>query len=100
MWWGFDGSGKHRLSAGSGTHAAKLSPDGSYYMDDYSNVSSPIRSVLYDNDGKQVSVYREANRKAIDEYDLRPVENVSMKAADGTLLYAHLIRPAGFQSGT
>jgi dipeptidyl-peptidase 4 len=96
---GFDGSGKRRLSEGEGTHAAKLSPNGSYFMDDYSNVSSPIRSVLYTDDGKQVTVYREANRTAIDEYDLRPVENLSMKTADGTVLYAHLIKPAGFQAG-
>jgi dipeptidyl-peptidase-4 len=94
---GFDGSGKRRLTEGAGTHSASISPDAAYYLDDYSSVSSPVRSVIYSGDGRQVAVYREADRASFDTYDLQPVENVPVKAADGTALYAHLIKPAGFQ---
>ena len=95
----FDGTGKRRLSEGAGTHAVSVSPDGAYFMDDYSSVSSPTRSVVYTGDGKSVGIYREANRTASDTFDLQPVESVAMKTSDGTTLYAHLIKPAGFQAG-
>ncbi len=95
---GLDGSGKQRLTTAAGTHAVSLSPDGATYMDDSSSVASPSRSVLYSSDGKEIAVYREANPKAAN-YDFHPVENVSFKAADGTVLYTHLIKPAGFKPG-
>ncbi len=91
----FDGSGKRKLSSGAGTHAASLSPDGAYYLDDFSSVSSPMKSAAYTSEGKQIGVFRE---NAKPDLDLQPVENVTMKTADGATLYAHLIRPAGFDA--
>jgi len=44
-------------------------------------------------------VLREPNRAPLEEYDIRPVEIVPVKASDGTLLYARLIRPAGLAFG-
>ena len=35
-----------------------------------------------------------------DEYDILPTEIHKVKAADGALLYARLIKPAGFAPGT
>jgi dipeptidyl-peptidase-4 len=96
----FDGSGKRRLSHAAGTHSASLSPDGAYFMDDYSSVASPMRSVLCAvEDGKEVALYRDANHTPIEQYDLQPVETVTVKTADGATLFAHLIKPAGFESG-
>jgi len=95
----FDGSGKRRLSSAAGTHAASLSPDGAYFVDDHSSVESPIRSLLCSAvDGKEVAIYREANLASIDRYDLQPVETVTVKTVDGTTLFAHLIKPAGFDA--
>ena len=95
----FDGSGKRRLSTAPGTHSASLSPDGAYFMDDYSSVASPARSVLCAaEDGKEIAVYREANRAPIERYDLQPVETVTVKTIDGAALFAHLIKPAGFDA--
>ncbi|HVY92580.1 MAG TPA: S9 family peptidase [Bryobacteraceae bacterium] len=91
----FDGSGKRQLSSGAGTHAASLSPDGAAYLDDFSSVSSPVKSVVYASDGKQIGVFRENNKPDV---DLQPIENVTMKTADGTTLYAQLIRPVGFDA--
>jgi dipeptidyl-peptidase-4 len=91
----FDGSGKRKLSNGAGTHEASFSPDGAYYLEDFSSVSSPVRSVVYAADGKQLGVFRESRMPGV---KLHPVENVTMKTADGTTLYAQLIRPAGFDA--
>lgn len=95
----FDGSSKRRISTGEGTHNISMSPDGEHFLDDFSNTKTPTRSVLFTVDGRESSVYREANRTAIDTFDLQPVENVAMKTADGVTLYAHLIKPAGFEPG-
>jgi dipeptidyl-peptidase-4 len=96
----FDGSGKRRLSNARGTHTASLSPNGEYLVDDYSSAASPTRSVICAaEDGKELAVYREANHAPIERYDLRPVETVNVKTTDGTTLFAHLIKPAGFEPG-
>jgi dipeptidyl-peptidase-4 len=95
----FDGSGKRRLTSGTGTHAASFSPNGEYYMDDYSSIASPTRSILCTADGRELSVDRDTDRAALDQYALQPVENLTMKTADGTTLYAHLIKPSGFEPG-
>ncbi|HVV45105.1 MAG TPA: S9 family peptidase [Bryobacteraceae bacterium] len=92
---GFDGSGKRKLSSGAGTHAASLSPDGAYYLEDFSSVSSPVKSTVCTAGGKQIGVFRETSKPDV---ELQPVENVTMKTADGTTLYGHLIRPAGFDA--
>ena len=44
-------------------------------------------------------MYREANHKLTEEYDLLPTEMVNFKTSDGTLLYARLIKPANFHAG-
>ena len=54
----FDGSGKRKLSSGEGTHAASLSPDGAYYLEDFSSVSSPVKSAVYSVEGKQFGMVR------------------------------------------
>ena len=43
-------------------------------------------------------MYRDAARGALEEYDLLPAEIVTFKGADGTLFYARLIKPAGFDA--
>jgi len=95
----FDGSGKRRLSQEAGTHVASLSPDGSYFVDDYSSVASPWRSVICAAEsGRQVATFRDANRSVMDKFELLPVENVTVKTSDGASLFAHLIKPVGFDA--
>lgn len=93
---GFDGEDKKRLTAMAGTHAISMSPTCDYYLDAASNFTTPSSRVLYTSDGNPWAVYREADRKTADEYELLPAEILTVKAADGAMLYARLIRPAGF----
>src|SRR5208282_2849160 len=76
-----------------------LAPNAAYYLDNYSSLSNPPESRLYRSDGKEEREYRAADHKASDEYEILPTEIVSVKASDGTLLYARMIKPAGFQAG-
>ena len=95
----FNGTGKKRLSEAPGSHGVLLSPALDYYIDTYSSLTNPTRRTLHTVDGTEWAVYREANRKLLDEYELLPTELVTFKAADGTTLYARLIKPANFQAG-
>lgn len=95
----FDGSGRHRITIPAGTHSVSFSPDGAHFMDDYSSLAAPVRSVICTADGRESAVYRETDRTPLETLQLQPVETVSVKTADGTTLYAHLIKPAGFQTG-
>ncbi len=91
-----DGTGKQRLTNGEGTHAISLSPTAAYYMDNYSGLTAPPRGTLYKADGTEVRAYREPDLKDANEYEILPTEIVTVKAVDGTPLYARLIKPAGF----
>jgi dipeptidyl-peptidase 4 len=93
-----DGSGKQRLTKGEGTHAISLSPTAAYYLDDYSSLASPRQSILYNSDGSELREYRAADHAITDEFEILPTQILKVKAADGTLLYARMIKPAGFQA--
>ena len=96
---GFTGADKRALTPAAGTHTVSMAPNGAFYLDTFSSLTSPPRTVLYSGDGKELAVYREADRSQADEYDILPTEIVSFKGADGTPLYGRLIKPAGFQQG-
>jgi dipeptidyl-peptidase-4 len=91
-----------RLTKETGTHSISMAPNAAYYLDDYSSLATPPESRLYRSDGKdgkEEREYRPADRKASEEYEILPTEIVQVKATDGTLLYARMIKPAGFQAG-
>jgi dipeptidyl-peptidase-4 len=92
----WDGAEKRRITAGAGTHRISMAPGGSYFLDTYSNLASPPEATLRRTDGDAVAVYRHANRKALDEFDLRPTELVEFKGKDGTVFHGRLIKPEGF----
>jgi len=99
---GLDGSNKQRLSKGAGTHSISLAPNAAYYADDYSSLSSPRERTFYKADGTQARQYHPAHdadpTPPSDEFEILPTEIVQVKASDGTLLYARMIKPAGFDA--
>ncbi|MGA2599265.1 MAG: S9 family peptidase [Bryobacteraceae bacterium] len=91
-----DGQGKTRISQGPGTHSISMSPTTAYYMDTFSNLTTPPAKTLYKNDGSEWAVYKEPDRKPLQEYEILPSEIATLNAADGTPLYARIIKPANF----
>lgn len=91
-----DGSGRTRLSTGAGTHAVSMSPTGEYYLDTFSSLTSPPTRTVHTSDGAEWAVFRQADRKPLEEYDILPTEIVTVKASDGTVLYGRLIKPAHY----
>ena len=76
-----------------------MGPTGAFYLDTYSNLTTPGRTTLHSGDGKELGVYREADRTQADEYEILPTEIVKFKGPDGSELYGRLIKPAGFEAG-
>jgi dipeptidyl-peptidase-4 len=94
-----DGGGKLRLSAGAGTHSIAMSPTAAAYVDTFSSLSEPPRKTLHGADGSEWAVLGEPDRAPIEEYEVLPAEIVPVRASDGAVLYARLIRPAGLAPG-
>lgn len=93
---GLDGSGKKKLTEAAGSNSASISPAGDAWMHTHSNLDQPPRTVLRKMDGSEIAVWREANRKPAEEYELLKTELHTVRTADGTVLHARLIKPAGF----
>jgi dipeptidyl-peptidase 4 len=95
----FNGADAKPETNDAGTHIIDANQNGTYYLDSFSSLQRPRETVLRNTSGEQVAVLRPANMKPLEEYDVLPVEIVQVKAPDGTILYARLIKPAGFQPG-
>jgi dipeptidyl-peptidase-4 len=94
-----DGSAKRLLTPEAGTHSIAMGSTGAFFLDTYSSLQSPSRTLLRSGDGAELGVYREADRTQSEELDILPTEIVSYKTPDGVQLFARVIKPAGFQAG-
>jgi len=95
---GLDGSGKKKLTEAAGSNSGSMSPAGDAWLHAHSSLDQPSRSVLRRADGSEIAVWREANTKPSEEYELLKTELHQVKTADGALLHARLIKPAGFDA--
>lgn len=93
---GLDGQGKRLLTPGAGTHSITVSPSAKYFLHSFSSTTAPPRATLHTSDGRELAVYREADRRLLDQYEILPTELGSFRGPDGSLLYTRLIKPAGF----
>ena len=89
-------TGKQRLlTPDQGTHTISISPDGKWIFDEYSNHTTPSKSILLSNNGKKSVVLLEAANKLAD-YAIGETEIGSIKNDGGTTLYTRLIKPSNF----
>jgi len=73
-----------------------MAPAANYFLDIYSTLTSPPEATLRGAHGDAIALYRPADRRVLNEFDLRPTELVEFKGKDGTVFYGRLIKPAGF----
>lgn len=92
----FDGGEPRLISQGEGTHSIQMSPACDYYLDTYSSLSAPPRTTLHEAGGRQIKVWREANTKVLDEYEILRTEIHRFQGTGGTEFYGRLIKPKGF----
>jgi dipeptidyl-peptidase-4 len=91
-----DGGKPTRITVQAGTHSISMDPGQRYFMDTFSSLTDPSRQAIHSIDGREIAVFREADRKLIDENELLPTEITTLSTSDGVKLYAKLIKPANF----
>ncbi len=94
----FDGSSKVKLTKEAGQHTVSVSPDGKYYLDTYSNVSTPRQVEMWTTKGKLVDkmVDNTAVLKYIENVAYAPKELFSFTNSDGQKLDGYVIKPIDF----
>ncbi len=89
-------SAEQEITREAGTHRISMAPGCGHFLDTYSSLTSPPETTLHSADGKESAIFRPADRKVIEDFDLRPTEIVTFQGAESERLYGRLIRPAGF----
>lgn len=91
-----DLKGKQTLiTKDEGVHAVSISTDGNWFFDEFSNHSTPSKSLLYDKKLKATTLLESKNK--YDGYQIGTADIKTIKAADGTTdLYTRLIKPSNF----
>ena len=91
-----DGTGLERLSKTPGTHDADFSRTFAYYIDTWSDISTPPQTRLHRNDGREVRALRENRVTALAEYKLSTPEFLQVRTRDGFVMEAMMIKPPDF----
>jgi dipeptidyl-peptidase 4 len=93
-----DLKGKQTLiTKDQGVHNVSISSDGNWIFDEFSNHSTPSKSVLYDKKLKPTTLLESKNK--YEGYEMGSAEIKTIKAADGTTdLYTRLIKPSNFDA--
>ena len=91
-----DGSRLTRLSREDGTHSITFSPDGKYYFDRYSAISTPPMLYLHKSDGKRVRMVGESRPEMLAKYHIQYPELFTIPARDGFPMPAQILKPADF----
>lgn len=93
-----DGSGLRLLTPENATHTARFSPDGRYFIDNYSRVDTPPVTVLRrSSDGKVVKILEKADVSRLKAKGWTHPEAFKCKARDGkTDIYGVVYRPTNF----
>lgn len=91
-------NGKLRqLDTGNGVHSAVLSEDGKWLYDTYSNATTP-KNINLINTENITSTPLLSAKNPLENYDRPKVENLTLKADDGTPLYGKIIYPTHFDA--
>jgi len=98
MYYAVNLSGKQRLlTTESGTHSISINSNGKWFFDEYSNHTTPSKSIVTQLNGKKSIVLLESSNK-LAEYKIGETEIGSIKNDVGTTLHTRLIKPSNFDS--
>jgi len=93
---GLDSARPRRISSTSGTHSAIFNPALTMYLDSWSDVLTPTQVRLHRADGGEIRVVQDSKVPALREYQLGKPEFLQVKARDGMLLEAMILKPPDF----
>lgn len=79
-----NGKNLKRLTFGEYNHSnINLSPDGSYFITTYNNVSSPTKMAIVNNSGKLIKELGDAKAAEFNDYQIAKTELIRVKSEDG-----------------
>lgn len=96
----FDGSDKQQFTRIEGTHRIDMSPNSKYFLDRYSNTSTPTQVELWEtSEGKLRTLEDNADVKEFTETHVySPRELFTFTTSDGQQLDGYMIKPVDFDS--
>jgi len=93
---GLDGKGLKQITIFPGTHNCSVSPNGKYYIDTYSNITTPSKSELNKMDGKLIRTLSDSRNTQGEDYDMAKAELFTIPSGDGYNLPAIWFLPSDF----
>ncbi len=91
----FDGKNLKLLTPEDGNHEVTLSPDGKYFVDNFSRPDVPITAVLRDMNGKLVANLEKTDVSRLTATGWKPPTTISVKSRDGKWdLYGLMFTPS------
>lgn len=95
----FDGTGLTLLTPEDGNHQVSLSPDGRYFVDNFSKPDVPPVAVLRDMDGKMIATLETADVSRLRAAGWKPPTPVKVKSRDGRWdLYGLMFTPTNLDA--
>ena len=88
-----DGSGLQRLSEVAGTHDARFSPGWSFYLDSWTDATTPHQVKVHRSEGGDVRMVEANPVPALNEFRLSKPEFLQVKTRDGFVMEAMMIKP-------
>ena len=86
-----------KITQQNGTHRVKLSDDGAYLIDDYSNLSTPREiAIINTKTAKSTTILKAEN--PLKTHRIGTTELITLTSKDGFNLYGRIIKPAQFDS--
>ncbi|MFZ4862843.1 DPP IV N-terminal domain-containing protein [Sphingobacterium sp. Mn56C] len=79
----FSGKNLKRLTFGPYNHEVKVSPDGKYFITNYSNVNTPNKVALIDNTGKRLRELADSKAEQYQDFNMGKSEFLTIKSDDG-----------------
>lgn len=92
----YNGKSLKRLTFGDFTHNILISPDGSKFISTYSNVSTPSKRTLLDNNGKVIKELSDSKSPDFATYNFGKTEMITIPTDDGYALPAVITYPTDF----
>jgi dipeptidyl-peptidase-4 len=83
---------RKQLSTGAGSHSGDFAPIGESFVEWQSAQMQPTKMSLCQSVGRCTTIW---STRALEPYHLRALEQLEVKAKDGTTLYATLLLPEG-----
>ncbi|MGI8951917.1 MAG: S9 family peptidase [Chitinophagaceae bacterium] len=94
----FNGSNLKRLTFGDYNNAVDVSINGSFFISTYSNISSPPKISLLNNEGKIVREIADSKGNELNQYQLAKTELLRVKTPDGFELPVLITWPINLDS--